>query len=166
MKTGSFNIGRKAAYLLVTLLFANNAFPADIKMTNAGETKNGEDSAAIGKKMQEEINSFYFFGFSHKNPVDSKKAVTNIVEKYIPVGTSFNAAKDILRAAGCKITTLNGGNTEPHETLSGKDDIVAIGEVRNLSFLTTNFVITLSPRAPGDYSIIAKVQAGIIESNI
>ena len=76
--------------------------------------------------------------------------VTGLVQKYIPAGTSFDDAKAVLRAAGCRIGMTIHGNVLGDVRLGGG---IASG---------VSLVIELAPKAPGDFTVVDKVSASII----
>jgi hypothetical protein len=85
--------------------------------------------------------------------VDQTNDVTPVVQKYIPVGTSFDDAAAILRAAGCSIGVKTNGHG--YATLAMKDGLLQAKHT---------FAIDLVPRTANDFSVIGDV-GGIIFEN-
>jgi hypothetical protein len=82
--------------------------------------------------------------------------ITPVILRYIPVGTSFHDAESILRAGGSKL------EAEPKPSESG--DVVASLDLPApaLGFVGVKCVVSLTPKAPDDYSAVGKVVGGII----
>ena len=76
--------------------------------------------------------------------------ISALVQKYIPPGTSFDDAKGVLRAAGCRI-----GMTIHNNVLG---DVRLGGGIASGVFL----VVELTPKSPGDFTVVDKVSASII----
>jgi hypothetical protein len=85
--------------------------------------------------------------------VDQSNDVTPVVLKYIPVGTSFDEAAAILRAAGCVIGVTAQGHG--YATLPMKDGLLQVKHT---------FAIDLVPRTANDFSIIGEVSGNIYEN--
>ena len=86
--------------------------------------------------------------------------VTDLVTKYIPVGSSFEDAEAILRSAGCEVRRLFPGDNRTGSV--GYDDAVGGSFALERRFPSaTEFLALLMPKAPGDYSVIDKVEAVI-----
>lgn len=85
--------------------------------------------------------------------VDQNNDVTPVVQKYLPVGTSFDDAAAILRAAGCSIGVKANGHG--YATLAMKDGLLQAKHT---------FAIDLVPRTANDFSVIGDV-GGIIFEN-
>jgi hypothetical protein len=85
--------------------------------------------------------------------VDQTNDVTPVVQKYIPVGTSFDDAAAILRAAGCSIGVKTNGHG--YATLAMRDGLLQAKHT---------FAIDLVPRTANDFSVIGDV-GGIIFEN-
>jgi hypothetical protein len=85
--------------------------------------------------------------------------ITDLVTKYIRVGSSFDDAEAILRSAGCKV----GGRFLDNHTgrLGREDDVCGEFSLARLFPSATDFLALLTPRVPGDYSVIDKVEAVI-----
>jgi hypothetical protein len=89
--------------------------------------------------------------------------ISPVVSKYIPLGTSFDDAEKILRAAGFTVDPRPGQN--PPEDRPDKHDVVAYIVPYVQGFMSrTNVYISLRPKSPGNYTTIAKVNAGILVS--
>lgn len=91
--------------------------------------------------------------------------ITEVVVQYIPVGTSFDEAEYILRSAGFSVDPRPSAN--PTGNRPDRYDVVGsiVPFVQQL-LSRVNVYISLSPRAPGDYSKVNKVSAGIVLSTL
>jgi hypothetical protein len=110
-----------------------------------------------GKNLRTEINSIYASLLSaHKGDAD----VSAVVQKYIPIGTSFDTAEAVLRAAGCVVAprrhNIHPGNVEP-----GTDGVFGRVSLDRNILQSFQFGVTLIPAAPGDYSAVSSVTAAI-----
>jgi hypothetical protein len=110
-----------------------------------------------GKNLRAEINSIYAsMRSAHKGDAD----VSALVQKYIPVGTSFDNAEAVLRAAGCVVAprrhSIHPGNVDP-----GLDGVFGRVSLNGDILQAFQFGVTLIPRAPNDYSAVAAVTAAI-----
>ena len=123
-----------------------------------------------GKKLRAAIEQAY------KKLVDARALkpmggnnITEMVVQYIPVGTSFDDAENILRNAGFKVyprpsVDPPGGNRPDKYDVVGEID--SFDWKRIFSFSKVSVVILLSPKAPGNYDKVNKVDAGFVLSTL
>lgn len=119
-----------------------------------------------GAELKGELEATY-------QDLKSRKALTNdndvtaIVIKYIPIGTTFDDAEAILRAAGCLV-----GNPSQHQDvptrpyaermrLSTVDGSLPMNH--GILDIGRKFVVQLFPQTPTDYTIVDRVEASIIK---
>jgi hypothetical protein len=87
--------------------------------------------------------------------------VTDVVLKYIPVGTSFDAAEGILRSAGCRIDIHPADIPKPHRPLRPQEPVLAtlvLGGWPMGHYLS----VALVPKENGDYGTVTSVSAAIL----
>jgi hypothetical protein len=84
------------------------------------------------------------------NRVKDGNDVTDIVRKYIPVGTSFEDAEAILRSAGCHVGFSENGHVYGRAAM--KDGLLQVKHT---------FAVDLEPPAPNDYSLVHDVSGTI-----
>ncbi len=106
--------------------------------------------ALKGKQLRAEIDA-RFDELKSSDTLHGGADVTSIVTKYVPPGISFDDAKQILQAAG-----LGGGGL----TLDGHRFFrVLIG---GWFFKDTTFAVELTPRSPGDFSVVQAVKGSLL----
>jgi hypothetical protein len=89
--------------------------------------------------------------------------ISDIVLKYIPVGTSFDDAEKLLWLAGFNVDPRPSAH--PLGNRPDKYDVVAsIDPFIGHLFYKTSVYVHLSPKIPGDYNEVSKVYAGIAVS--
>jgi hypothetical protein len=88
--------------------------------------------------------------------------ITDIVERFVPAGMSFDDAEQILRAAGFVV------ESRPAASVPGNDPnrFNVTGSIkfygRKGPFLPMVYIfVSLSPKAPGDYSAVCGVSGAI-----
>ena len=86
--------------------------------------------------------------------------ITPVVLEYIPIGTSFDDAKKILLAAGCKVSGPHEG-VRAGTKLSYLDSVIGSFNLSSGWMSATKFFVSLIPRAIGDYSVVNEVRAEI-----
>lgn len=111
---------------------------------------------------------------AYKKKVDAKTLsadprvgndVTDVVVRYIPIGTSFDDAESILRSAGFRVDPRPNVKVEGNR--SGRYDVVGAIVPFVQKFLSSvNLYVHLSPAMPGDYSKVSKVLAGFTVRSI
>lgn len=122
------------------------------------------DSAAVegGHELRREIDSIYA-GLKANQAVRKSNDVTAVVLKYIPVGSTYDRAEAILRAAGCKVSARPQG--KPSDPFQDKVDGRAFLGSFLFGDIGVSLYVQLRPGAPGDYSAVGNVQAEIIKSS-
>jgi hypothetical protein len=93
---------------------------------------------------------------SIKSSVNGGNDVTPIVLRYISVGSSFDDAAAILRAAGCKVGRGQQGQVFEWTNLGGG----------YFNFFGYAFGVSLAPRVPGDFSEVKEVRATIFSKYV
>jgi hypothetical protein len=81
---------------------------------------------------------------------------TDTITKYVPVGSSFEDAEAVLRAAGCVIHYPAKSQPGP---LPWDDDVWAQAVLEHNLIGTDLFDVNLTPRSPGDYAVVATISA-------
>lgn len=139
---------------------AANDGRADPASTNDIDRRGAELRAAL------EANYKKLVKLNEIHPPDTD--TTDIVTQYIPVGTKFSEAEDVLRAAGFRI--------EPHLKLNESAnpnrsrDWYAV--LANISPFVSNFhfrvdlAVELLPKVPGDYTDVAEITATFFLSSL
>src|ERR1700752_4106886 len=103
-----------------------------------------------GKKLRAEVDAEYK-RLKASGTLPRATDITEIVQKYVPDGISFDDATAVLRAAGCQVG----------KTVSGKD-VFARAHLGGHFPMGAIFGVTLTPRSPGDFTLVGKVSASII----
>ena len=89
--------------------------------------------------------------------------VSEVVLRYIPIGSSFDKAEEVLRNAGFSVSARPGidppGNRPDKHTVSA--DSYSILDAWPLGY-KNRIAVVLEPREPGDYSRVEKLYALII----
>jgi hypothetical protein len=86
---------------------------------------------------------------------------TDMVERFIPLGTSFDDAEAILKSAGFRLDPRPG----PIPPRLGFFGVSAVINPFSQGFLSaTNLDLTLYPKSPGDYTSVAKISASFFIS--
>jgi hypothetical protein len=85
--------------------------------------------------------------------------VTDVVVRYIPIGTTFDDAESILRSAGFSVDSRPSASTDIN--LHG-DVVGAIIPFAQKFISSVNLYVRLSPAVLGDFSKVSKVYAGFI----
>lgn len=116
-----------------------------------------------GKKLRAEVENIFrsLKATNSLKPMgQGRNFVTQAVIKYIPVGTSFDDAEAILRAAGCDVSPRS------YEKLVGnqfyKSNVLGTLTLPGNFLSSTKFSISLIPKSPGDYSVVNEAVAEII----
>ncbi|WP_041492830.1 hypothetical protein [Burkholderia lata] len=112
-----------------------------------------QDLEVLGKRFRIEIDKAY-----QKVPksgstqeIDKAGDITWLAVRYIPLGSSFDDAEIILRAAGFAVGARPGPN-QPGSLPHRYDVVARIEQYRtSLLFSRTDVSVLLSPKAPGDF---------------
>lgn len=86
--------------------------------------------------------------------------LTALVATYIPVGSSFEAAEALLRNAGLSVEGRHT-DSQPH-SLGFNDNVNADLPLGGGFPCGHKLAVSLTPRAPGDYSVVSKLNASIV----
>jgi hypothetical protein len=85
--------------------------------------------------------------------------VSEVVSPYIPIGSSFKDAEQILANAGFEI--IRPSLEAPPKPQNRSEDWYAVlGEIQNFAhglFYVVRVYVSLLPPSPGDYSVVSKV---------
>jgi hypothetical protein len=115
-----------------------------------------DDIKARGRTLRAKLNEVYNSG-AHSNPFD----VTDIVVPYIPIGTSFQDAEALLRAAGFTV----GAHPNLSESLNINRSfnwyavLAKIQSFHSGGFMRTDLYVTLEPDVPGHYTTVSRLSA-------
>jgi hypothetical protein len=155
--------------LVVVFLLGQSAHGEIIQ--NESVVKPSVSLEQLGKQLREAIEQEY-------QRLDDAKALTprsggnigELVRKYIPIGTSFDDAEQILRGAGFKVGPREGPNTPakgpvhvPNPKYFLAAEIIALhGSL--LTFRTVSVVVYLTPKDPDNYDKVNEVGGSIYTS--
>jgi hypothetical protein len=130
---------------------------SDICYANPLSTKSVSPTVQRGHALRKEIDATYA-KMKARGGERSSLDMTALVTKYIPLGSSFEDAAEVLRNAGCKVTARNFDNHTPY--LHPSDSTFASITLSTGLFSATTFSVELSPEAPGG-SAIETIRAAI-----
>ena len=155
--------------LASTLIIGATILAYAVDSNNHSIKENGgmtaSELALRGKQLRKEIDETYKrMDDTHqiKSPFNGQNFITDVVIKYIPIGTSFDEAEAILRAAGFKV-----GPREGHVRSHDKFLVVAdIDQYAPTPFGKTSVVVFLEPASQYDWSIVTSLRATIIRQFI
>jgi len=122
------------------------------------------DEAARGRQLRAEIDDVYkklSAANAIKNNGRGRNLITDVVKKYIPVGTSFDQAEAVLRAAGFAVPPHR---PNPHVTDGNPLQYIVAATIDHYVptyFGKTSIEVDLYPRAPNDYSVVQDITAEI-----
>jgi hypothetical protein len=120
-----------------------------------------------GQQLRAEIESIYknlkasgsLVSAVHGNKID------DVVLKYVPTGISFDEAENILRFAGFKVYPRPEAN--PPGKRPDRYDVSAwIDPLDKGLIWKVQVIVSLSPKAPGDYSNVSNISAGIFYNTL
>jgi hypothetical protein len=121
------------------------------------------DYARTGKQLRHELKEVYA-NLKRTHALGSPRKgndVTDVVLKYIPVGTSFDAAEAILRGGGFQVGPRPADIRNPGRSFYPQEPELA--KLHLEGWLTPHYVgVSLVPRANGDYSVVTGVSAAIV----
>jgi hypothetical protein len=139
-----------------------------VPSASSGETGHQMTSNELvqrGKELRNEIDSVYKTLKVEKKITGGRGTdISDGVRKYIPPGTSFDDAEEILRAAGFDVSSR-----PLSDTMSNAPDRYSVGADLKLggSFgIKIQAIVVLTPKGPGDYSEVSRVSAGIFLSSL
>jgi hypothetical protein len=109
-----------------------------------------------GIGLHRDIDAFYA-DLSVRHALKRDNDATAIVEKYIPIGTTFEEAERVLRAAGCQVSI------EPYIGLAPIEEQKRLSHVdANLEVSGLTFFVELYPPKPNEYSAVANLRASLL----
>jgi len=124
------------------------------------------DVAQRGASLRREINAAYADAKSRNAFVHGGYDVTSIVSKYIPAGTTFNEAEQVLRAAGCRVSAHSADFTRGGDSIDERIRLSSVVATRDMSRgiwdMGYSWAVSLSPNQPGDYDVVAKMSSSIV----
>jgi hypothetical protein len=112
-----------------------------------------------GKALRTEVEKLYADMKAHGTLKPESRGcnfITDTIAKYVPVGSSFEDAEAVLRAAGCVIDYPVKRQVIGH--LPG-DDVRAHAVIERHLLGTNLFDVDLTPRSPGDYAVVTAISA-------
>jgi hypothetical protein len=123
------------------------------------------DPERLGKQLRKDIDraykSFVETG-KLKNQGTGRNYITDVVTRYIPVGSSFERAEEILRAGGFEIQPRIPNRYLPE--VEKYDERALIEHYQPTVLGKTSVVILLRPPSPNDYSVIKNLVAEIVRT--
>lgn len=137
-----------------------------------GEAIHKEGNAVVtesleqrGKQLREAIEHAYQQMLKEKLLGPDGYDISKVVLRYIPIGTTFDDAEQILRCAGFKVEPRPSVNIQ--SVLPFKHDVIALIDPF-VSHMTSKISVGvfLRPWAPGNYDKVYKLEAGISRSSI
>src|SRR2546426_8955768 len=120
-----------------------------------------------GKQLRTEIELVYKQLKSGKKLQVGIKGndIGEIVKKYVPIGTSFDDAENILRFAGFTVhprPAADAAGNRPDKYL-----VYATIDSLDKGFIwKVEVIVSLSPKAPGDYSDVSKISASLFYTSL
>ncbi|HMD73336.1 MAG TPA: hypothetical protein VKG05_05695 [Steroidobacteraceae bacterium] len=139
----------------VVLLSWSTSFAYSAEVQIPGQSaRSAAELVRQGKLLRAEIDA-RFYELKSSDTLHAGADVTSIVTKYVPPGIPFDDAKQILQAAG-----LGAGGLTPDGHLFFR---VLIG---GWFFKDTTFAVDLTPRAPGDFSVVQTVTGSLLVNYI
>lgn len=153
-------MNNRLLYIAFAAFLISIVFPCAAQSENEnGQTLSKEDMKMV-TQLRLEIDEAY------KRIIDAgtlkpKNDITEIVLRYIPIGTSFDDAEQVLRSAGFKVGPRPG--TSAPGTFPWRYDVTAsIDPYSRKAFPSKVYVdVRLSPRTPNDYDKVIKIEAAI-----
>jgi hypothetical protein len=94
----------------------------------------------------------------------SRNDILPEVQHYFPEPLSFDTAEKILRAAGLKVS--RHADVPAHPALDFRDNVAGILVLDETFPQAVKFVMSLTPRTMGDYSVVGRMEADISISNL
>ena len=117
-----------------------------------------------GKDVRNEINSVYQTLKTEKKLSGRGTDISDHVRKYIPPGSSFDDAEEILRSAGFSVSGRPPGDTTSN--WPDRYDVGASLELYGSFAIKIQAIVSLTPKRPGDYGEVSGVSAGIFVSSL
>jgi hypothetical protein len=122
-----------------------------------------------GKQLRADIDT------SYQKLVDTKtlkvqgqgvNLITDMVIKYIPIGTSFDDAKEILRAAGFTVEPPSKNPLYPDESDEYQVAASIDGYQTQLFFSKTSIDVYMYPQSPTNFGTIKRIKAYITKTTL
>ncbi len=117
-----------------------------------------------GFALHKEIVATYA-DLNARHGVKADNDVRVLVLKYIPIGTTFDDAEDILRAADCTVGIRYAGVVSSAVPLQEQIWRRRVDARLGLD-LAELFFVSLFPRGPNDYTVVDRISASIISQNL
>ncbi len=163
MKKGIFFTA--AALLLASFIInPHHAQAADPQPAAAQDPHKAELRQRGGELRAAIDNEYDKITYDHTLKTEGENDITPAVAKFIPPGTSFDDAELILRGASFKVSPRpDAGNPKTLQADPAyKDSVMAtINPYKDLLIGTVHVTVYLTPAAPGDYSKVSAVHAGL-----
>ncbi|MBF0560734.1 MAG: hypothetical protein HQL37_01710 [Alphaproteobacteria bacterium] len=149
------------ANLWILMLFS--CFDAPYyEFKNDTNTIESNGLAPIGKQLRADIDNEYkrlVETHSLKGGLESND-LTEIVTRYIPVGSTFDDAENILRNAGFMVEPRSGTKSISFgESVYGV--YAKIDQYVHIFMSKTSIYVFLLSKSPGDYSTVSKIEASL-----
>jgi hypothetical protein len=109
-----------------------------------------------GKQLRADIEKAYRELDSQKKLTGAPEGtdITEVIQKYLTPGMSFDVAVMLLRSAGFKVDLELHPGLHPEVNHPGKDSVIASINPLDYGFPWSVAVVTLEPIKPGDYTTI------------
>jgi hypothetical protein len=113
-----------------------------------------------GKHLRTAIDQAYK-KLSDSLPSKSGINITPVITQYIPLGSSFDDAEQILRSAGFEVFPRHDHDLEGDSSNKKYEIYAKIDPYRGF-FIKENMIgVSLIPRVPGDYKSVSEINASI-----
>jgi hypothetical protein len=141
-------------FLFVLLIAATMLIPSASMATDAGS-----DLEQRGKQLRKALDNEYQQLAKSRSLKDQNIIGSELIARYIPIGTSFADAAIVLRNANFKIGTTTFKSSYPN--------LHATAQIKTSLFSKSEIVIDLDPDLPGDInSNIGKIDAMFISTSL
>jgi len=130
-------------------------------------TMTSDDTVRLGNELRANLEREYARLTDTKTLNMGVKGndVADIIEKYISIGTTFAEAENLLRSAGFTVDPRPSknppGNRPDRFAVSGR-----INSLFDVLFIKVEIIVVMTPPAPGDFSAIAGISAGLFVATI
>lgn len=142
---------------------------ATVSPASSGETDrqmSPNELVKRGKELRNEIDSVYQTLKAEKKLSAAPRGtdISDRVRKYIPPGTSFDAAEEILRSAGFDVSSRPSSNTTDNRP--GRYSVTGFLKLDGWFGFKIQAIASLTPKGPGDYSEVVEFSTGIFVSSL
>jgi len=141
---------------------ATHGRDANAQLVDRGREMPAVDIEKRGKELRREIDKAYR-GLVEtgqlKNQGVGRNLITDVVARYIPPGTSFLQAEEILRAAGFAVEARVPNNYLPEA--ERYDERATIDNYVPMTIGKTSVTVLLRPRSANDYSVVQSIVAEV-----